>query len=363
MLVDQAAADRRPTIKDVARVAGVSVATVSNVMNGHAHVRERTRAKVRRAIDTLGYRVSRAARSLPVGRTYLLAYCLPSDANYNAALNTFLHQVVASATDAGLEVLLVTQKGGDQLQPYRDLIERGGADGFVLSGIGYGDERVDYLGSQDIPFACFGRADDPTVPAVDVDGAAGTAAAVEHLRELGHERIAFVAWPEGSATGDDRLDGYRNSAAALGLDADAVVRSLDDFDLGRKLVPDLMRRFSPTAVVCVSDLLALGVVAGLRDHRLAPGADVAVTGFDDIPAASLSAPALTSLRQPLDRVGALLVERLVAQVNGTRAASAASNSVSAVAAEPHLVEPDLIVRDSSGLAIDRSSNHLQQPIS
>ena len=198
-----------------------------------------------------------------------------------------------------------------------------------------GDPRVAFLREADIPFACFGRVEEDDVASVDVDGAAGIAAAVKHLDSLGHERLAFVGWPEGSATGDNRYAGFAESVRALNLDAAAVVRTVDDFDLGRKLVPSLVRDGQPTAIVSVSDTLALGVIAGLRDLGLEAGRDVAVTGFDDIPAASLAAPGLTSLRQPMARVGGLLVEQLLTQMAGETVRS------------PILVEPDLIIRDST----------------
>ncbi len=311
------------------------MATVSNVVNGHAHVRDGTKKRVLEAIDALGYQASRAARSLPAGRTFLLGYCLPDDTSPNAALDVFLHHVVSTAARADLEVLLFTQKDLDKVQPYAEILQRGGADGFVLSGIDYNDTRVDFLEQRGIPFACFGRVADESVISVDVDGAAGIQAAVSHLHSLGHERIAFVGWPEGSATGDDRFDGFSTLAIALGLDPQRVVRTLNDFDLARKLVPALLSDHRPSAVVCVSDTVALGVLAGLRDEGLTPGGQIAVTGFDDVPAASLCAPSLTSLRQPMDRVGALLVERLVARLTGEDAPGS------------ELVEPDLIVREST----------------
>jgi len=326
---------RRPTIRDVAELAGVSMATVSNVVHGHAHVREGTRQRVFDAIEKLGYRASRAAKSLPAGRTFMLAYCLPGDTAPNSALDVFLHQVVSTASDADLELLLFAQKRADRVQPYAELLRGGGADGFVLSEIEYEDKRVAYLKERNIPFACFGRVDDPAVHWVDVDGASGIRAAVEHVYLQGHQRLAFVGWPNGSPTGDDRLLGFTEETESLGLEPQSVVRVINDFDAGRKAVPNLMDGSDPTAIVCVSDTVALGVMAGLRDIGAAPGADVAVTGFDDIPAASLTAPGLTSLRQPMDQVGALLVQRLVAQLIG----QSAPNSI--------LVQPDLIVREST----------------
>lgn len=328
---------KRITIRHVADRAGVAVSTVSNVVNGHPHVSEATKAAVFAAIEELGYRPSRAARSLPAGRTFLLGYCMPTAPEPNAAMDTFLHQIAATASESDLEMLLFTQHPGQSgIEPYAEILRRGGVDGFVLSDVGYDDERIGFLRERNVPFACFGRiAGSDDTSWVDVDGAAGIAAAVDHLCDLGHERIAFVGWPEGSATGDVRHHGFRSATESAGLDADRVVRTLNGFDEGRKLAHALIADHRPTAVVCVSDVLGLGVMSGLRDLDLRPGADVAVTGFDDIPAASLTVPGLTSVRQPMERVGTLLVERLVAQLTGAAAPDSA------------LVVPDLIIRASS----------------
>lgn len=325
---------RQPTIRDVATAAGCAVSTVSNVLNAHPHVREATRKRVLAAVDELGYRPSRAARSLPGGRTFLLAYCLPGGDTPNSALDVFLHQVVETAAEADLEVLLVTQRGDSVVDPYAGILRRGGADGFVLSGIDYDDERVQFLRERNIPFGCFGRVDDPDISWVDVDGAAGVRAAVEHLHQLGHERIAFVGWPEGSATGDDRFNGFDTACQAAGLTVAGLERVENGFDEGRRLVPTLLGG-GPTAVVCVSDTLALGVMAGLRDAGVEPGQQVAVTGFDDVPAAALTAPGLTSVRQPMDEIGRLLVDRLVARLTEV------------AVPPPVLVEPELVIRDST----------------
>jgi len=327
--------EKRPTIREVAQLAGVSMATVSNVVNGHAHVRDATKKRVLDAISTLGYKASRAAKSLPAGRTFMLAYCLPGDTAPNSALDVFLHQIVLTASEADLELLLFAQKRVDRVQPYAELLRSGGADGFVLSGIEYEDPRVTYLQERNIPFVCFGRVDDPAVPWIDVNGAVGIRAAVDHVHDQQCDRLAFVGWPDGSAAGDDRLSGFVAATESLGLDSTAIVRVINDFDAARKAVPALMSDWEPAAIVCVSDTVALGVMVGLRDLGVTPGQDVLVTGFDDVPAASLTAPGLTSLRQPMDRVGALLVERLVASLTGVEPLPSM------------LVEPDLIVRQST----------------
>ena len=152
---------------------------------------------------------------------------------------------------------------------------------------------------------------------------------------------AVAAWPSSAGprgpwratTGSTATSA---GAADLGLDAEVIGRVHNDFDQARKAVPDLLEAGPLDGIVCVSDVVALGCIAGLREQGIEAGSDVAVTGFDDIPAATLTHPGLTSLRQPMDRVGALLVERLVARLVGREVPPSV------------LVEPDLIVRRSTG---------------
>lgn len=330
----------RPTIKDVSRLADVSIGTVSNVVNGHTNVAPKTRQRVLDAIEKLGYRTNRAARSLPRGQTGLLGYRMPDARKLNVPLDTFLHQVVESAGALGWEVLLFTPKPGQtELDAYGDVLQRGGVDGFVLASIEYNDPRIDYLRSRDIPFSAFGRSGrHEKAVSVDVDGAAGIRAAVRHLVEEGRQRIGLIGWPEGSLTGDERYRGWVEGLAEADMvpSPSYVFRSLNGREKGRALVPAILER-GCDAVVCVSDAFGLGVMAGLRQANLVPGEEVAVTGFDDVAAADLVEPGLTSLRQPMETVGQELVTRLVQILQGQ--APTDENEL--------LVEPELIVRGSS----------------
>lgn len=329
----------RPTIKDVSRLAQVSIGTVSNVVNGHPNVASKTRERVLDAIDKLGYRSHRAARSLPRGQTGLLGYRMPDAGKLNIPLDVFLHQVVESAGALGWEVLLFTPRPGQtELDAYGDVLRRGGVDGFVLAGIGYDDPRIAFLRSRRIPFSAFGRSGTHEMSAaVDVDGAAGIRDAVAHLVERGRQRIGFIGWPEGSLTGDERYRGWVEGLETAGLEvlASHVLRSENGMEPGRRMVPEIIER-GWDAVVCVSDNFGLGVMAGLRQVGQVPGEAVAVTGFDDVSASALVAPGLTSVRQPMKTVAEELVSRLVHILEGQP-----------VEVNELLVEPELVVRGSS----------------
>ncbi len=308
----------RQTIRDVSQRAGVSVGTVSNVLNAPHLVSAETRSRVMEAIDALGYRPSRNARSLQARKTYLIGYRLP-DPGVSAALDIFLHQLVITASQHGFDVAVFAPRSGqNDLDSYREVIRAGTVDGFILSETNYEDPRVELLSELSVPFVTFGRANHPgPFPWVDVDGADGIAQAVAHLVDLGHRRIALVAWPEGSETGDTRVEGFERAMAQAGLDAapDLVVRCENSLREGREAAERLLSMsLPPSAIVTVQDELALGVMTAASRRGLAIGRELAVTGFDDSPSASSVWPGLTSVRQPFEEVARQLVGLLVARL-------------------------------------------------
>jgi LacI family transcriptional regulator len=334
--------DRPATVVDVARLAGVSRQTVSNVLNAPERVRATTRERVEDAIARLDYRPHRLAQNFKAGTTGLLGYRVPPGGeSINPVLDRFLHALTDAARDAGYHVLLFTPESGQgETEILEELIATRTVDGFVVSETNYGDERIRYLAGAGVPFVTFGRTDlDVDHTWVDVDGAAGTAAAVAHLVERGHRRIAYLGWPAGSVSGDQRALGYRGGLELAGIDPDPDldVRGPDGVDLGpAALSAWLSRRHPPTAVVAASDLLALGVQKAARAAGLLVGPELAVTGFDDTPVAPFMSPPLTSVRQPLAAVAATVVRLLVDRIAGNEAHPTGL-----------ALRPDLIVRNST----------------
>jgi len=331
----------RTTIKDVCDKAGVSVGTVSNVVNAPHLVADETRRKVLRAIEDLHYRPSRAARSLQAQRTHLIGYRLPDPVDASSALDVFLHRLVGSAAGHGLDlVLFAPRPGQSDLDAYREVIRGAGVDGFVLSETNYDDPRVGMLIELAFPFVAFGRANSPSpFPWVDVDGATGVASVVAHLVALGHQSIGLVGWPEGSESGDARAAGFIRSmeAAGLGLDRSLFVRTENSMAHGRMAGRVLLDRHDPpSAIVTVQDELAFGVMTAVAEAGLTVGKEVAVAGFDDTPPASVVWPGLTSVRQPFDAIGRTLVDLLVARLEDP-----------ARPPQTVLLEPELITRAST----------------
>jgi DNA-binding LacI/PurR family transcriptional regulator len=302
------------TIATVARHARVSRQTVSNVINAPHVVREETRRRVQEAIVTLGYRANQAARQMRTGRSRLIAVRIePTRDGINGwVLDRFLHGLTEAAAAQGYRVMLYTAGGHDQeLRTYEDLLAAYDLDGFVLHGTDHGDPRPAWLADRGVPFVTFGRPWDAEHdrPWVDVDGGAGTARVTRRLLDAGHRRVAFVGWPPGSGTGDDRRAGWLRTLTAAGLAADAdacLERQTDDgVDQGAACARDLLALpDAPTALVCASDSLAVGALKAIRGS----GRHVAVAGFDDTPVAS--AVGLTTVRQPLPEAAARCMDLL-----------------------------------------------------
>ena len=306
----------RATIVDVAGAAGVSRQTVSNVLNYPERVAPSTLQRVRREIDRLGFRPNAAAQQLRRRRTSAYAFEVnPSGAGrMGHVLDRFLVELTVGAPAHGCHVLTFAPRPADVLADYDRIRSTGLVDGFVLGDTRHGDPRPAWLLQNDVPFVTFGRIwDEPQMGRwVDVDGRAGMLLAVGHLLAQGYDSIAYLGWPEGSALGDDRRRGWLAGLADAGLaDFPMAEEAVDDVAAATVAADRLLGRLGKDgAILCASDLLALGAMRAVRARGLAPGRDVGVVGFDDSDVAE--ALQLTSLRQPL-RQAALEAWRIVHQ--------------------------------------------------
>lgn len=336
----------KTTIKDVARRAGVSIATVSYVFNESAPISEGTRIRVLKAAAELGYRPNAIARGLRSRESRIIGYSwhqFPPD-RWHPILDRFLYSMAEVAEAEGYHILTFTHSSdSDPWRAYEELILTGRVDGFVLSDTEQDDERVRYLLDSGFPFVAFGRAnEDWDFPYVDVDGAAGVRQAVEHVLSLGHRRIGFIGWPESSLVGHHRYHGYVTALRARGIPYNPawVIHTEHSEAAGRKAMRALLDQPAdsrPTAVVTVSDLMAIGAMNAVYEVGLRPGRDVAVVGFDDIPTAQYLRPPLTTLRQPISEVGERVVNMLLKCIQGDELTERTA-----------LLAPRLIVRASSG---------------
>ena len=330
---------RRSTVVDVARAAGVSRQTVSNVLNAPDKVAPETRERVHAAIEALDFRVNLTARSLRRRRAGALGIEVsPVRArSLGNVLDPFLAELTSAAgsRDTHMVTFLTAQ---DRVAAYRQLLATNLVDGFVLTNTGHDDPRPQWLRGQGVPFASFGRVwDDPSFTTwVDVDGAAGLVAAVRHLRRRGYGPVGFLGWPEGSPVGDDRRAGWERGCRATGaFDPSLQAATEQEVHAAAAAAAPLVDKLGVGgALVCASDTLALGASLALRDRGLRPGPDVGLVGFDDSDLAS--AFDLTTLRQPLHDIAAALLEMVLALEAGAAPPDAGL-----------VLEPELISRRST----------------
>jgi DNA-binding LacI/PurR family transcriptional regulator len=328
---------RNATIESVAARAGVSRQTVSNVLNAPERVSPQTAERVRRAIAELGYRPNWMARRLRTRASRVLGFHIQASERPGLGnlIDRFLHAVTSHAERAGCRLLLFTDAEPRSTEPstYDELVATGTVDGFVLCDVRAEDPRLPWLVEHRVPFVCFGRpwGLELNCAWVDVDGALGTAHAVDHLVRRGHRRIGYLGWHPGTGYGDDRAFGWRKAMQRHGLTAtDLQEQTEDDIDAAAVAAHRLLEiEDPPTAFVCASDTLAVGVRLATRCRS-----SVDVVGFDDSPVASLLLPPLSSVRQPLGDVARAIVRLLVEQFD--------RNTQSA---EGVLLPPQLVVRD------------------
>jgi DNA-binding LacI/PurR family transcriptional regulator len=335
----------RITLKDVAARAGVSYQTVSKVLNKQAQVAPETEARIWEAVAELNYQPNISARNLRTQASKLLGYgwSHPPGRSTHPVLDRFLHSAAHAAERYGYHLLTFILGDDDNanMSAYNDLYARRQVDGFILASTVQDDPRIARLIEQQVPFVSFGQANSSWEFCwVDVDGRYGIELTMSHLLEQGHRRIAFITWPEGSQSGYHREQGYLYSLQEAGIRANPawIRRGEDVAQTGTQGLNELLalpEDERPTAVACVSDLIAIGAMNAAAAAGLLVGQDVAITGFDDVPMAEFLHPPLTSVRQPIAEVGQRIIDLLVAQINDE-----------AVICSGTLLRPQLVVRES-----------------
>jgi LacI family transcriptional regulator len=299
---------RRPTIRDVADRAGVSIATVSRVLNDRGDVSPETRQRVREVARSVGYSADPAARGLVTQRTQLVAVVVGDNAGHRDLSLLFFGHVLAAISRrlarADYEALL--------LQPI-ELGPHHRFDAAVLIGIDGNDPLVTDLWRRSMPYVGVDvRVGGRRNAFVGSDHAEGVRLALGHLYELGHRRIAHIAGARNTVAGADRIAAFERETRVRRLELPAeYLREADFSSAGgyRETTALLALPQRPTAIVADSDLMGLAALQAIRDAGLQPGGDVAVVGFDDIEAAALAYPPLTTIRQDREKLGTLAAER------------------------------------------------------
>lgn len=322
----------RVTSIDIAHLAGVSQATVSRVLNGSPLVNVETRRRVEAAVRELGYSVDRRASNLRLQRSGTLALLLfedptSDDSHINPFFLAMLGSITRAAARAGYDLLVSFQQLSDDW--HADYAGSMKADGLIL--LGYGDYlsyrgKLEALVAHGTRFVRWGAVlpDQPGL-SIGCDNLQGGRLVGEHLLGLGRRRIAFLG--DASTHYPEFFDRYRGcdaalQAAGLAMDPALQIDAQSSEDDGYGAVRALIARGQPfDAVFAASDLIAIGALRALAEHGLRVPEEVSVAGFDDIPAARFTTPALTTVAQDTSSAGAMLVETLMALIDGGPAAS------------------------------------------
>ncbi|AKM19333.1 HTH-type transcriptional repressor CytR [Geobacillus sp. 12AMOR1] len=327
------------SIKDVAKRANVSTATVSRVLRNTGNVTEETRQRVLEAIEALNYQPNVLGRYLRRMETETVLVVVPDITN--PFFSKVLRGIEAVALKHGYQVLLGDTQNDVRLEEqYLNLLPQRQVDGMIFLTARIRKELMEEMARQfPIVLACE-YLEGADIPTVSIDNISSARKATEHLIRLGHCRIAHLSGPMNIILSRDRLRGYQQALAQHELEADAALVQEGDFtyESGYNLTLKLLAlEKPPTAIFAANDEMAIGAIKAVRHRGGRVPDDVAVVGFDDIQMASIFEPSLTTIAQPMFEIGQKAMELLLALIEGTSAR------------RRQLVLPDrLVIRDSCG---------------
>jgi LacI family repressor for deo operon, udp, cdd, tsx, nupC, and nupG len=326
------------SIQDVAKLAGVSTATVSRVLSGYAHVTPDTRMRVTEAVDSLGYAPNALARNLRTLKTSRLILTVPDITNI--FFSNIIRGAEEAASAAGYTMLLSDAGSGpDSGDACAGLLRRREADGLICLGHRLPDALVALADAPGAPIVQGCEFDEAhPLSVVRIDNARAASDVMDYLYGLGHRRIAVIGGHVSSQVSRDRFAGVAASAERHGAQADLTCLNGDySMDCGAEATARLIAQTPrPTAIFCFGDDMAMGALHALRQASLSCPHEMSVVGFDDISAARFTAPPLTTVRQPMRAIGQRCVAALLDILNGHRTAPV-------IETLPH----ELVIRDST----------------
>ena len=307
----------KASIYDVAKKAGVSVVTVSRVINNASTVRQSSRDKVMKAIKELNYQPSSAAQSLARGKTNVIGLLIPN------LTDPFIMEVVDSV-DRELEkkgyflALSVIDKSDDSTVRSNFLFQHDRVDGILILTPIFEDDYVASLKNKNIPFVIMDNQLFPfTVSSIVVDNFKGGYDVTRHLLELGHLKFGCIGGPEEFLSAKHRIDGFNAALTEVGIEPYKISRGEFDITTGYEVTTKWIEDNElPTALICGDDHIAFGAIDALRENGLRVPEDVSVVGYDDHPFASKLHPHLTTVKQPAVEIGVKGVEALFNAMNG-----------------------------------------------
>jgi len=311
------------TLKDVAKKAGVSYQTVSKVINNKARVSEETKKKIFQAIEELGYKPNILGRGLQRASINTIGFVTspPEERVSDPFFNELLMSIIDTASKFHYDILVsVCPLGSNAVDILEQLVKTGRVDGIILDGIKVKDDRINYLIKEKFPFVTIGRNDlSVDYSYVDVDGRSAIYKITNYLINKGHRILAFVGPSLEYFYVRERLAGFMEATKERGISIDEKYILLGyEREEGGYRAMDLIMNLNPfpTAIVCCSDLIAIGIMKKSYEYDLDIGRNPAVTGFDGISLSEYVYPPLTTIRQPISQIGEWAVRLLISILKG-----------------------------------------------
>ena len=309
-------AEEKLTIRQIAKLAGVSRSTVSRVINDHLNVSPETRERVLQIVAETGFRPDPIARSLSSRTVGIIGLVIPLTIQslFEDPFFPRLMQGISQGCNAHNYTLslFLFHSQEEERSLHQRIARNRLLDGVIVTATRAGDPLIPELIANQTPFVMHGRHEDPRVSFVEVDNETGAYTAVTHLVRLGRQRIALITGPSGSVAAEDRKQGYVKALQErrVRVDESLIVHGefteMSSYEAMQRLLPH-----GPDAVFVASDTMAVGALRALREVGKRVPDEVAVVGFDDLPQAATADPPLTTIRQPIQQTGVLAVEMLI----------------------------------------------------
>jgi LacI family transcriptional regulator len=330
------------TIKDVARRANVSIATVSRVINNKSDgVSDETRKEVLKVASDLGYYPNRVARGLVTNKTNILGLILPD------ITNPFFPSIVRGVEDTankyGYNIILCnTDNSSEKEKTYIKILKENKVDGIICTSVaGSNDDSFKLSPNDKIPFVWLDRnLRETKAPMVYTDGVYGMCQIVDYIIKQGHKKIAYISGPKLNFSAEQRFKGYLKAIneAEIDVNNDLIKEGNYQIQDGNKCMMDIIESGEEfTAVVCANDLMAIGAIEALKSRGIRIPYDVSVTGYDDITISSITYPKLTTVAQPIYEMGCLAVDLLIKLIGGET-----------IEKKEVVLKPELVIRESVG---------------
>ncbi|MEJ3405589.1 LacI family DNA-binding transcriptional regulator [Rathayibacter sp. YIM 133350] len=327
---------RAPSIRDVARLAGVSHQTVSRVLNAHPSIRDETRARVLESMEALKYRPNRAARALVTSRSRTIGVLSATSGEYGPSESIAAIEDAARAEGYYVNTANLTSTRPDAIVDALKHLMLQDIEGLVV--IAPQVRVFDVLAGMalDVPFVSLQSTGSKDPRELALDQMAGAKEATRHLVELGHEEIIHLAGPQDWIEAEARMRGFLDTVIDADLRTHPPILGDWTADFGYYAGKELLRYRDFTAVFCANDLMAIGLMHAFRDHGVDVPGEISVVGFDDIPVAQHVWPPLTTVHQDFREVGRRTVDLLLAELRGETAGAGEQ------------VVPTLVARGSTG---------------